>query len=349
MTVFGADIHPVFQAGINIEAMPSVGIDFLSVKVSQGTSSVYLGQGAQSMIHRALGAGLLVLGYHYLTPGNEDAQAGVFAAALTACGAIPGVSDVESLNGAGQPNLTVGGIRGFHDACRRRGADVRFMYLPRWYWSRIGSPDLSGLPMLWASGYPTGRVDVPQALYQAVTPTYWTAYGGLPVGPLQFAESAIVAGHQPVDANAFPGDRAQFASLLGPPRRNRKEHDEMDQLPATPAPANPNSPPSTWPQRVYDVGFDLAGGWEGDFAFEFGVQEWAGRNTDAVRGYLALASWRTPGGLVPVRPELAVGGPGLTIYDHTPTAGFVAPPGSTALVVNYAAPGGAYVSEGRSA
>jgi hypothetical protein len=76
----------------------------------------------------------------------------------------------------------------------------------------------------------------------------------------------------------------------------------MDQLPATNPPADPNSDPKTWPQRNYDVGFDLAGGWEGDFAGEFGVQEWGGRTDDGARGYLALASWITPHGLVPVAP-----------------------------------------------
>ncbi|MFY9806100.1 MAG: hypothetical protein WAK86_02410, partial [Pseudonocardiaceae bacterium] len=45
--------------------------------------------------------------------------------------------------------------------------------------------------------------------------------------------------------------------------------------------------PKMWPQRNYDVGFDLAGGWEGDFAGEFGVQEWGGRTNDGARGYLA--------------------------------------------------------------
>jgi hypothetical protein len=347
MIIFGADIHPVYQAGIPIEQLPGAGIDFLSVKVSQGTSSVYLSQGSLSMIHRALAVGILVVGYHWLEPGNEQAQAATFAAALNQAGISAGVSDVEDITSTHAPTLNIAGIRSFHDSCAAHGAHVAFMYLPHWYWQAIGSPNLTGLPMLWASSYPSSRAGSLQDLYTAVDSSRWQAYGGLSVGPLQFASTAIVAGYQPVDVNAFQGNRAEFAGYIGYSPR-KKGHSEMDQLPATPMPVDVNSDPAKWPQRVWDIGFDLAGGWEGEFAYEFGVQDWGGRTVDAVRGFLAMASWRTPTGLVPVSPDLAAGGKGQVIYDHTPTVALVAPHGATALVVNYAAPGGAYVTEGRS-
>lgn len=128
----------------------------------------------------------------------------------------------------------------------------------------------------------------------------------------------------------------------------RKERHDMDELPATPPPADPNSDPASWPQRNYDIGFDVAGGWEGDFAFQFGVQEWPGRTTDDVRGYLRLASWETPTGLVPVTEALSTGGTGMPVRDHTAVPAVKAPPGATGLTLNYSAPGGAWVSEGRS-
>lgn len=347
MIIFGADIHPVYQAGIPIEALPGAGIDFLSVKVSQGTSSVYLSQGSLAMLHRAMASGILCVGYHWLVPGNEDAQAATFAAALAAAGVSAGVSDVEDIDGNRQPTLSIAGIRSFHDACNRHGAFVAFMYLPHWYWQDLGSPSLTGLPMLWASSYPSSQPGSPQSLFAAVDASRWQSYGGLSVGPLQFSSAAVLAGYAPVDVNAYQGNRAELAGYLGHTPR-RKAHNEMDQLPPTTVPADPNSNPTSWPQRVWDVGFDLAGGWEGEFAFQFGVQEFGGRTVDDVRGLLALASWRTPGGLVPVNPDLAVGGKGIVIHDHTPTVPLVAPHGATALVVNYAAPGGAWISEGRS-
>lgn len=347
MIIFGADIHPVYQAGIPIEALPAAGIEFLSVKVSQGTSSVYLSQGSLAMLHRAMAAGMLCLGYHWLVPGNEDAQAATFAAALSAAGVQAGVSDVEDIDSQRRPTLSIAGIRSFHDACQRHGANVAFMYLPHWYWQDLGSPGLAGLPMLWASSYPSNNAGSPQALYTAVDASRWQSYGGLPVGPLQFSSAAVLAGYQPVDVNAFQGNRVEFAGHMGYTPR-RKAHHEMDQLPPTVYPADPNSDPTKWPQRVWDVGFDLAGGWEGKFAGQFGVQEFGGRTVDDVRGFLAMASWRTPTGLVPASADLAVGGKGILIHDHTPTVPLVAPDGATALVINYAAPGGAWVSEGRS-
>lgn len=144
----------------------------------------------------------------------------------------------------------------------------------------------------------------------------------------------------------FPWDR--FMTYVNP-IAHRKGHTVMDQLPATPPPADPKSDPKTWPQRNYDVGFDVAGGWEGDIALEFGAQDWGGRTGDDVRGFLYLASWHTPNGLVPADPAYTVAGGGRPIHAHTPTVALVAPKGATALTLNYAAPGGAYVTEGRSA
>jgi hypothetical protein len=136
-----------------------------------------------------------------------------------------------------------------------------------------------------------------------------------------------------------------------PPRHGR--HHPMAELPATPPPADPNSDPATWPQRSFDYAFDVAGGWEGDMATEFGVQEYGGRTVDPTRGFLRMASWIVGTGtgsrLVPVAPELAAGGPGVRIADHNPTVAWKAPQGAVGVTFNYAAPGGAYCTEGRSA
>jgi Domain of unknown function (DUF1906) len=114
---------------------------------------------------------------------------------------------------------------------------------------------------------------------------------------------------------------------------------DMNQLPATPMPTNPNSDPRAWPQRNFNIEFAPGENWVGVVA----AQDWGGRTTDDVRGYLLLASWETPNGLVPVSPQLAVGGGGVTVRNHQPLAPFVAPPNATGLTLNYSAPGGGEV------
>jgi hypothetical protein len=183
--------------------------------------------------------------------------------------------------------------------------------------------------------------------------TAWSGGQREPRAHLYQRTGTVTVGGVACDVNeALQADFGQYLLTQLPPiirPGHHRERHEMDQLPPTNPPADPNSDPKTWPQRNYDVGFDLAGGWEGDFAGEFGVQEWGGRTNDGARGYLALASRITPRGLVPVAPVFTAAVGGAVIWDHQPTVSFVAPRGATGLTLNYAAPGGAYVAEGRSA
>ena len=347
MAIYGVDIHPRFQAGINIEEIRREGFDFMAVKVSEGVDGSYLAAGSADFLQRGGAAGLLRLGYHYLDAGNSEAQAKAFAEALDTVG-VPGMLDAEALAADGQtPILTITGIRSFLAARRRLGARVPLLYLPRWYWERLGRPSLAGLPPLWASAY----VSVPSApasvMYQSHAAASWASYGALGVEVLQFTDRAQVAG-QLVDADHYLGTREQFATLIGRPL-HRKERPEMDQLPPTTTPADADSDPRSWPQRNYDIGFDAAGGWEGGFAFGFGAQDWAGRTVDAARGYLSLASWiMADRSLSPVDAVFTQAGGGQVIFAHNPTRGYGAPDGAVGLTLNYAAPGGAYVAEGRS-
>jgi Glycosyl hydrolases family 25 len=343
VAIYGVDIHPRFQAGINIEEIRREGFDFMAVKVSEGVDASYLAAGSADFLQRGGAAGLLSLGYHYLDAGNEEAQARTFAEALDTVG-VPGMLDAEALAANGQtPLLTIRAIRTFLAACRRLGARVPLLYLPRWYWDRLGRPSLAGLPPLWASSY----VSVPSApasvMYQSHAAGSWDSYGPLGVEVLQFTDRAQVAG-QLVDADHYLGTREQFAALIGRPL-HRKERHEMDQLPATTMPADADSDPRSWTQRNYDV----AGGWEGGFAFGFGAQDWAGRTVDAARGYLNLASWiMADRSLSPVDAVFTSSGGGQVIFAHNPTRGYGAPDGAVGLTLNYAAPGGAYVTESRS-
>ncbi len=119
MGIYGVDVHPQFQAGINIEEIRREGFDFMAVKVSEGVDGSYLAAGSADFLRRGGAVGLLNLGYHYLHAGDEDAQAGVFAGALDNAG-VPGMLDAEAMAADGQtPALTSAGIQVFLAACQR--------------------------------------------------------------------------------------------------------------------------------------------------------------------------------------------------------------------------------------
>jgi hypothetical protein len=184
----------------NIEEIRREGFDFMAVKVSEAVDA----------------AGLLSLGYHYLQVGNENAQARVFAEALGNAG-VPGILDAEALASDGQtPILTIAGIRSFLAACRRLGARVPLLYLPHWYWDRLGRPSLAGLPPLWASWYVDVRSAPASEMYQSHASGSWDSYGALGVEVLQFTDRAQVVG-QLVDADHYLGSREEFAALIGRP------------------------------------------------------------------------------------------------------------------------------------
>ncbi len=160
----------------------------------------------------------------------------------------------------------------------------------------------------------------------------------------------VTVGGVQCDVNeALQADFGQSPAPIVRPR-HRKERHLMQQLPATPMPTDPNGDPAAWPQHNYDVLFDAAGGWEGDCALAFGVQEFSGRTVDDTRGFLSLASWITADRrLVPVDPAFTAAGGGRPILRHNPTPPYVAPHGAVGISLNYAAPGGAGLAEGRSA
>jgi hypothetical protein len=73
--------------------------------------------------------------------------------------------------------------------------------------------------------------------YDAVPASYWNGYGGLGVTVLQFTSSARVAGHQPVDGNAYIGTREQLAAVLGYQEDDDMQPTDLVIDPATGQPA----------------------------------------------------------------------------------------------------------------
>lgn len=135
----------------------------------------------------ARAAGLLVAAYHYQRDVSARSQFDLIRSMVPT--SIPVAIDVE--DGSGSLNIT----RELISLLRNAGYSVPLLYLPRWYWDRIGRPNLAGLPPLWGSDYRGGSAD-------------WSNYGGLSVALRQYTST-------PFDKNWFGGTREQFAALLG--------------------------------------------------------------------------------------------------------------------------------------
>lgn len=204
--IYGVDLHPSFQAGISIPQIQKEGFEFIICKLSQGSNKASYA-GSIPWIKQARSLGMEALGYHYLMNGNVEAQADAFVAQLKAAG-VNGAIDAE--DGSGD----IINIRTFYNAVQRRGGKIALLYLPRWYWTKIGKPGLAGLPPLWSSRYPDMTVGTASANYARVPADFWDGYGTLNVELLQFSSAARVAGHT-VDANAYKGSKEQLVDLFG--------------------------------------------------------------------------------------------------------------------------------------
>lgn len=191
MGVFGVDVSN-HQKSFNFR-----GWDFAFIKSSEGNGfrdAYFAGH-----LANARAAGCLVAAYHYQR--NVSAQSQVDLIKSMVPRDVPVIIDVE--DGSGPLSLTREIIR----LLREEGYDVPFLYLPRWYWSRIGSPSLAGLPALWASWYPDYVARPREVGINMVPQSAWAPYGGLSVGIMQFTST-------PFDQNYFPGTRDQLAAIL---------------------------------------------------------------------------------------------------------------------------------------
>jgi hypothetical protein len=113
--------------------------------------------------------------------------------------------DVESNSGDIDNFWAV--VQAFNNA----GINVSLAYIPRWYWEKIGCPDLSSLAenqiQLVSSNYPNvGSGYASDVYYNAggEAGPGWTSYGGATPTCWQFTDQANVAGHV-VDCNAYNG------------------------------------------------------------------------------------------------------------------------------------------------
>lgn len=191
MGVFGVDVSN-WQASFEFR-----GWDFAFIKATQGN---WFKDGRFNQhLTNARSAGSLVAAYHYQETSSVDSQVENIKSMVPTN--VPIIIDVE--RGSGGVDIT----RSLVQRLRAEGYDVPFLYLPRWYWNEIGQPNLSGLPLLWASWYPD-YVARPREQGIAMVPqSAWNDYGGLRVAMMQFTST-------PHDMNYYPGTRDDLARLL---------------------------------------------------------------------------------------------------------------------------------------
>jgi len=153
--------------------------------------------------------GMLLIGYHYVRVGDVAGQARLYRNHV-GDPSIPCMLDFE--DGSGD----LANFWAVVDAFNAAGVEIALSYLPRWYWQRIGSPNLTNVPGLVASSYPGGD-GYASAIYESgggANGSGWAPYGGVYPAVWQFTDKAVVAGIR-VDANAFRGSLDDFKKLLG--------------------------------------------------------------------------------------------------------------------------------------
>ena len=189
---------------VDLDRVKAEGFEFVWAKVSEGT--IFRDTYWPRTRDWARKIGLILAGYHYVRESDPNRQADLFVDQL-GDRSIPAMLDFEEGSG---------GIDNFWavlHAIEARGVHVALSYIPRWYWERIGRPDLSRVPGLIQSSYVDGT-GYASVLYPGDDSIRWAAYGGRQPDVLQFTDRALIAGKR-LDANAFRGSPDQLRTLLG--------------------------------------------------------------------------------------------------------------------------------------
>ena len=210
ITLYGVDISNVNDGStnrMNLAEIVAEGFSFIEAKVSQGSDF----QDADWPRTRDFcqSNGITLVGYHYLDQTNPVTQA---SNCLNWLGdkSIPLMLDVE--NGGGNYANLVAVL----NAIESQGGHVALTYLPQWYWSQEGKPNIAQLPGLVSSAYPggTGTAAGIYTTHGGDSGSGWNGYGGGTPVIWQFTDQAQVAGTY-LDADAYRGTLTQLRQLLG--------------------------------------------------------------------------------------------------------------------------------------
>lgn len=207
MTLYGVDISNNQDGGrntVNIAEIYAEDFAWIMAKVTEGSTF------KDADWHRTRdwckANGKIIVGYHYVRTDSATAQAKNCLQWLGDA-SIPVMLDFE--DGSGDIN----NYWAVYNAFTAAGMNVALSYIPRWYWQKIGAPDLSRIRGLVASNYVYGS-GFASAIYPGDNSPRWAAYGGCQPAILQFSDAALVAGLS-MDGNAFRGAVEALQQLLG--------------------------------------------------------------------------------------------------------------------------------------
>lgn len=204
MTLYGVDISN-FQRGLDVSQLAAEGFSWIEAKVSEG--DYYTDPTWPGFRDAAKTAAIAIIGYHYAVAScPPGAQVATF---LRNGGGDRVMIDFEDNSG------TLTDYWALVNAFNTAGVTVALSYIPQWYWSRIGSPDLSRVPGLVSSSYPGGTGYASQIYTNGWGDTGqgWSSYGGASPVIWQFTDAAQAAGYH-LDADAFRGTMPELVALL---------------------------------------------------------------------------------------------------------------------------------------
>lgn len=210
MTLFGPDISS-YQRGLALSRLQHA--SFVIAKTTEG--SYYADGDYDEWRRQAATLGKPFMWYHFLTPeptmlqiNNNRAHVQDFA--------LPGMLDCEP--SGNNPGPTLPEIMAYVTAAHAAGLRVELVYLPEWYWQRIGSPDLRPLTALGVSLVSSSYVNAggpPDVIYPGDESAGWISYGNVAPMLYQFTNQATDAG-MTMDYMAFRGSEATFQRLFNP-------------------------------------------------------------------------------------------------------------------------------------
>ncbi len=211
MAVFLADVSS-YQHGLRVAALADcVGV---LAKCSEGT--YYTDVDYDGWRREAAVAGKLFVAYHFMRADESAEAQATWIGSRIGDTSLPLELDVET-EGSSKP--TFAQVIALAKACKARGLRVKLLYLPRWYWQQIGSPNMSELNTLGigliSSSYPGGSGTAAK-LYPGDNSAGWSPYGGVTPLLYQFTDQATDGGLK-LDMNAYRGSREQLAAFLNVP------------------------------------------------------------------------------------------------------------------------------------
>lgn len=209
--IFGMDVSRWQGGNVDFHRARAEGVEFAIIRCwDRATNAVDMH--FHRNLRAAREAGMVVAAYHFIAPW-ETGEINADRVLRTVPADCPVILDVER-DGNGQ-GADIHKTWDVTNRLRTSGRVLPLLYLPRWWWEQLGRPDLRGLaPALWSSRYVNNLPGAPGHIFGRVPAEFWNGYGGLNVAVLQFSDESTIAGHTPVDANAFGGTRPELEHTL---------------------------------------------------------------------------------------------------------------------------------------